>query len=98
MAKIVADGETRYFGKQHIEIIGTDNVEEIRCKDEAFKEYAGYIIEQGHGKMANGFFPERNTMLQAFAAMTTLFLDYDDVKASGDIGTIEQSGGPDVIY
>ena len=98
MAKIVVDGETWYFGKQHIEAIGNGKVEEIRCEDEGFKEYAWRAITEGHGSIANGYHPEPGTMLQAFAALTNMFVKYDDVKVEGDIGTIEQSGGKDVIY
>lgn len=98
MAKIVADGETWFFGKQHIEVIGDGKAEKIRCKDEAFKEFAQHWISEGLGNIANGYYPESGTMLQAFAALTNLFVNYDDVKVEGDIGTIEQSGGTDVIY
>lgn len=97
MARIEANGMTR-FGKMNILIIGDGKVESIKCADEDQKYYVEKAIEDGEGSMANAYFPPAGSMLQAFAYLTNIFENYDDVNVYGDIGEIPISDTPGAVY
>jgi len=95
MAKIIAKGNTEEFGKIKIEIIGSEKVDKIICDDEDVKAFFAGHIKDADGEIANGFHPESDTMLQAYAFCLMVF-DYKDIHIEGDIGEIEFEEG--VVY
>ena len=97
MAKITANGMTT-IGEIKIEITGDGRVEQIECEDRAFKEFVETAINNGTGWIANGYHPPAGSMLQAYAFLTNVYANYDDVEVEGDIGEIPMSDDPNVIY
>ena len=95
MAKITANGDTVGFGRIKVEIIGEEKVEQIICDDDGMKAFFADHIHDADGEIANGFHPESDTMLQAYAFCLMVF-DYDDIAVEGDIGELECEEG--VIY
>ena len=94
MAVIKANGETE-LGRFDLTISGEEKVESIESANKWFKGFALQQINKGEGSLANGYYPEPNTMLQAYAFCRGLFRA-EDITVSGDIGSIEYE--PGVIY
>lgn len=94
MATIKTNG--MLFGtKVYVTIKGNEEVEEINATDLYAEEEIRKMIKNGSGHMANAYFPEPNTMLQAYALLCNLF-GYESVEVDGDIGEIPYK--PGVIY
>lgn len=93
MATIHASGST-VFGRIEVRITGDETVTSIEADDD-IKAYFAEHIHSGDGWLANGYQPEPDTMLQAFAFCSTVF-NHEDITVSGDIGTIPFE--PGVIY
>lgn len=93
MTKITAKGKTE-FGNISIVVIGEKTVKEIECS-ELIKGKIKNAIHNADGTMANGYNPEPDTMLQAYAYLTNLFGD-DHVHVDGDLDEIPWE--PGVIY
>ena len=94
MAKIRAIAR-EYGDDIYVEIIGDENVESIESNEPYFKDRISEMIKKGEGRIANSYHPEPNTMLQAYAALCTVFGE-KDVKVEGEIGQIPYE--PGVIY
>ncbi len=94
MATIRAKGQTE-FGERDVTITGAEKVENISASRKSFAEFVKEGIRLGEGSLANGVYPEPNTMLQAFAVCRMLFRE-QDITVDGDIGEIEYEDG--VIY
>lgn len=93
MTRIVGKGRSE-FGNVSITIIGDKKVKQIECS-ELIKPYVSKAIHNAEGTIANGFSPEADTMLQAFAYLTNVFGD-DNVDVYGDLEEIPCD--PGVIY
>lgn len=94
MAKITAKGKTE-IGRYEVEIEGEGMVDSIKSPDAWFARFIKGQIRKAEGHLANGFYPEPNTMLQAYATCRLIFKE-DDISVDGDIGRMEVD--PDNIY
>lgn len=96
MATITAQGNVDRYGKAKITVT-SDSSEELKITGEPGALVTAYRegIESGEGYMANAYYPEPGTMLQAYALACNLF-GYRNVKVDGDIGTIPSEEG--VVY
>ena len=94
MAVITAKGETE-LGAFDLNVFGEKRVLEIKSSNPWFESFAKKQISNGEGSLANGYYPEPNTMLQAYAFCRGLFKE-ENISVSGDIGTVEYE--PGVIY
>ena len=94
IAKIIADGNTD-FGRIKVVVEGQEKVESIEANDEYMKDILKKGIKDAKGKMANGYHPEADTMLQAYALCLMFFIE-DDISIEGDIGEIPYE--PGVVY
>jgi len=94
MTTIKASGTTIY-GKISVKIVGNKMVSGIQASDPTIKQLFKRGIHRGDGWMANGFYPEPDTMLQAYAYCLRMFAP-EDITVDGDIGEIESK--PGVIY
>lgn len=94
MATINANGRTSY-GNQKIKIIGNQQIEKIECENEAFSFFVEMSIANACGKIANGYYPPANTMLQALSVLYNIF-QQKDVSVDGDIETLPSEKG--MIY
>lgn len=93
MAVISAKGKTKY-GEIEIRVTGEHKIEKIEC-DSPMAVLIEDAIRNAEGEMANGYYPEGGTMLQAYAYLTGL-LGYDAVKVDGELEEIPYEEG--VIY
>lgn len=94
MATIKAKGKTKY-GKMDIVISGEHMVEKIYSPDVGSVGFVHKLIHGSYGWMANGYHPEPDTMLQAYATCSLLF-NPDDIEVDGEIEEMEND--PGVIY
>lgn len=94
MAMIRAKGETKY-GKMDITITGEEMVESVTSPDPGTDDFIRDMIRNGDGWIANGYYPDPDTMLQAYALCLNLF-DEKDIKVDGEIPEMECEEG--VIY
>lgn len=94
MAVIRANGETE-LGRFDLTVSGEEKVEKIESGNRWFEGFARKQIANGEGSLANGYYPEPDTMLQAYAFCRGLFKE-EDISATGDIGEMECE--PGVIY
>ena len=78
-----------------VTIKGDKYVDSIECDDLYIQNSIADMIKKGEGYMANGYHPEPNTMLQAFATTIQIF-EYDKVKVEGELDEIPYKTG--VIY
>ena len=83
MAIISAKGKTDY-GDLEVRITGEDTVDTIECRDLYIMDIIRKGIREGKGWLANRYHPPKNTMLQAYAFLLSLFHS-DDVKVYGEI-------------
>lgn len=96
MVTITANGETEMFGNISVTISGEKFVKKIICNSEFVRKIMKSAIKNSEGWIANGYHPESNTMLQAFAYCQNVF-GYKNVTVNGELETIEQYDD-DVIY
>lgn len=89
MAKITATGGT-WLGTISVEITGNRKVESVKCNNPAVEDIIRHAIDNAEGWMANCYYPEAGTMLQAYAYLTNIF-DYRAVKVVGDIGKMPKA-------
>lgn len=94
MTTIKVKGQTKY-GYAEVSVIGDKYVDSIDCKDLFIADYIKKGIENADGHMANGYHPEKNTMIQAFAFLTMIF-PYSNVIVDGHLETIPYE--PGVIF
>lgn len=94
MTTITAKGDT-LFGRFEVTVSGEANVGEIKCSDEPFRRYIADGIRRGEGYMANAYYPDPNTMLQAYALLCNEF-GYRNVRVDGELEVLEHEDG--VIY
>lgn len=93
MAVIKAKGELPY-GNFEVIVNGEKRVKSIECSD-LIKPYVKEAIHKAKGTIANGYAPEADTMLQAYAFLSEMF-GADHVTVDGDIGELPYEEG--VIY
>ncbi len=93
MAVITAKGKLPY-GTFDVTITGDETIKTIECSD-LIRKIITNGIRKAEGTMANGYRPEGNTMLQAYAFLVDMFGE-DNVSVDGDIGSIPYEEG--VIY
>lgn len=94
MATIRAKGKTD-FGEMDILIEGAGKVERVSSSIERFANFVREGIHRAEGSLANAFYPDPDTMLQAYAFCKMIFRQ-DDITVTGDIGEMEHKEG--VIY
>lgn len=98
MAHIHAEGETILgFGPCTVDVYGEKTVERVECDMRGMVKLIRSDISSGAGHMANGYHPEPGSMLQAYATLLQLFMDYRGITVEGDIGEIPMDD-PDAIY
>ena len=91
MTSITVKGQTDY-GYAEVTILGNMYVDQVECPDDYVKQLIETGIKNGEGKIANGFYPEKNTMLQAFAFLVGFF-PYSNVIVKGELQTIPYEPG-----
>ena len=94
MAVITAKGKTE-FGEISVRITGETKVSEIVCEPERYRTIFESDIDSGRCWMANGYYPDPGTMLQAYACCCTWF-GYGNVAVNGKLPEMEYEKG--VIY
>lgn len=94
MTIIRVKGQTDY-GYAEVKIKGDSFVKEVSCPDSFIRKAIEQGIRSGDGHMANAYYPEKNTMLQAFAFLTNFF-PTSNVIVEGKLETIPYEEG--VIY
>ena len=94
MAVITAKGKTRY-GQMDVKITGEHAIESIESSEDYVADFFRERIAAADGYMANGYHPEQNTMLQAYAYCTTIF-NWQDIHVDGELEQMESEEG--VIY
>ena len=94
MTVISARGKTK-FGDLNVRISGEKMVEKIECEPD-MAWYIRTAINRADGWIANGYYPEAGTMLQAYACLTGLF-GYDAVTVNGNLEEIP-GGEAGVLY
>ena len=106
MSKIIAKGKLKrepflkdfypeFEDEQEITIIGEKYVSEYVCDNFLFRSFVRVCVRNGEGRCANSYYPEPNSMLQAYVFLLMIF-DPKDVKIEGEIEDIEYEKG--VIY
>lgn len=94
MATITAKGMTD-AGELDVVITGDKTVDSVESSDRGFATYCKQEIHLASGSLANGFYPEADTMLQAYAFCREWFSP-EQITVDGDIGEMECE--KDVIY